>query len=179
MKHKNHDPADATIVMPRKRLISLRPGSARKAALILTGILLLALIGYGGYWLYQSVTTRGTGVVCKRATLEQAGAVLDRSKVEELRPIADNIQKLRRFETDANCLYVVTTYYIYVGDPANSRLYLEKLKSIYDPQKGFSPKLGERVKTIEELEFEVQFVEKADQEFRKSIQTVPNMEGEQ
>lgn len=157
-----------TVRMP----LRLRYKRRIKLALILLAVLLVALIVY---FLFNQ-SRLNARPVCSDQQLEQASTVLDRSKVEELKPIAESIQQLERFDRDPNCLYVVVSYYIYMEDPSNARTFFEKLKKAYIPDQGFSSKLGDRTKTLEDLELEVGFVEKVAQERKDNLRSIPNME---
>lgn len=145
----------------------------RKNRLILLSILLALLLAGGGVLLkrHQGDLRKP---VCSDATLQAAAPVLDRSKKTKLKLIAENIQKLRGFEHDPNCLYVVVTYDINNGDLPNARLYFNKLKKLYDPNKGFNPYLGSNLKNIATFEEDVKFLEVRDEAIKNNIVTFPN-----
>lgn len=108
--------------------------------------------------------------VCSDEILKQASTALAPTKTEQLKPVVTNIQALEGYETDANCLNVVTTYYVNTGDPINAQLYLDKLKAVYDPGKAFSGSLGTDVRTLSYLESATQSIRTAAEQGRKNRQ---------
>lgn len=156
-----------TIKMP----LRIRYKRRIKVLLILLGLLLIAGAGY--LWIWPLVNVKPA---CSDEVIKQASVLLDRPHKEQLKPIADNTQKLKNFKKDPNCLYIVTTYYINVEDPTNARRFFESLKKVYNPQKGLSPKFGDIVKSLAGIELEVEFVEKVVQEREHDVRSVPNTE---
>lgn len=83
-----------------------------------------------------------------------------------------NIQAVKGYDKDQNCLYVMTRRYINMSDPVNAKLYLNKLKARYDSKQGFKPELGVSSLGIQGLEQEVEFLGKlpaqAEENFKKA-----------
>ncbi len=70
----------------------------------------------------------------------------------QLKQITAKIQKLRHYDHDPNCLYVVVQYYISTNDSKNATLFLDKLEKLH-PNDKFSPVLG---KTMSVADFKAQ-----------------------
>jgi hypothetical protein len=142
--------------------------SRKRLALIIVAIL---VVSAAGWWVYGEFYRQGAGdkvVVCTDVLKEAAG-VLAPEKTAKLKPIAEKIQTLPRYDEDPNCLNVVATYYINASDAKNARQMLNKLEAVYKPADGFAKELGSGVgKTIEELRDSVSFVEKLEQEFKNN-----------
>ncbi len=129
----------------------------RKLVVIIILLLLIAAAGYYWYTKQQAAKT-AKNPVCTEDILHQADPLLDSAKREELAPLVDNIKSKKNYEKDANCLYIVVTYYVNVVEGKNARTYFEKLKQVYDPNKRFSLTIGSHG-GIEDLQAKVEYAE--------------------
>lgn len=134
-----------------------KPHNKKLILFIVVFLILLATAGYFWYTKQQAAKT-AKNPVCNEDLLQRAGLLLDSTKREDLKPIVNEIQKKKNYEKDANCLYVVVTYYANVADGKNARANFEKLKRIYDPNKRFSLIVGKHG-GIEELKLQVEYAE--------------------
>lgn len=100
--------------------------------------------------------------------LEEARTLIDARKEVELRSVAEKIEKMPKFDQKPSCLYPVLAYYIAASDAPKARNYLNSLEKVYDPQLGFSPKLGTNVDKIEKLRSNVQFLERTAGEIKNN-----------
>jgi hypothetical protein len=125
--------------VPRKFNV---PGAVRKQKKVLLGSVVLLLVA-GAVAIYFAGREPEKPIVygCPTSVLQKASAKLDPTKVEELEPIVHEIKHLPKYDQDANCLYVLITYYINISDASAAADTLAKLKLVYDPTKGYDPRL--------------------------------------
>ncbi|MEO8105388.1 MAG: hypothetical protein ABI602_03575 [Candidatus Saccharibacteria bacterium] len=106
---------------------------------------------------------------CSSQTLHEASQVLVPTKVTELGQIVGKIQKNKGYDTDPNCLYVVTTYYINESDSNQARYFVNKLNASYDKSKGLDDSLDPDINlSVVGLNDTVKFLEKSDQQFQQN-----------
>ncbi len=93
-------------------------------------------------WAVQAnrLAANGKGV-CTPAILRSANANLDPTKVVSLEPIVNQIKQTKGYDKDANCLYVVTAYFVNISDADNAQKSLDSLTEVYDASKGFGTDL--------------------------------------
>jgi len=137
----------------------------KNMVLVFVGVLVIAALAWG-YWNYlRPVSVKN---VCSPAVLQEASTLLNPEQVSRLEATAKNIQNLRGYEKDVNCLYVVTTYYINRGDLDNSQLYLGKLNDVYVSGTGFSSDLKIENRDKKFLSDNVQFLKGYAEETSKN-----------
>lgn len=130
-------------------------------------LILLAALLVGVGVVYTKLSDSGTIVKCQDSLIRKAAPLLDLQKRDELKYVAQDIEKIDGYRSDANCLNIVVTYYTHIADPTKARENLDSLKKIYDPKVGFSPLLGSYVKSIDKLSDDVALMEKV----KKQIET--------
>ncbi|HET8709306.1 MAG TPA: hypothetical protein VFL85_03415, partial [Candidatus Saccharimonadales bacterium] len=115
----------------------------------------------GWSWHQQSKQNQNTSAKhAKTQLLHEAGSKLAPQDSAALGPIVKQIEQQPDFDTDADYLYVLTTYYLNVNETDKAGDYLAKLKTAYDPAKGFdaSIKPVSDWMTIEQLQSKLQAV---------------------
>jgi hypothetical protein len=93
------------------------------------------------------------------ALLKEASAHLSPLAYTQLQPIVQQIQKLKTYQQDPNCLYVVTTYYLDIGDVQHASQSFNELKQAYNPSQGYSKYLGDIPMGVSALQSQLTFVE--------------------
>lgn len=100
------------------------------------------------------------GPKCTYASLEKIKPNLDPRNVRKLEPQVREVESISDYDQDVNCLFVVLTFYIHLGDPVKARENFDKLEKVYSPGEGFETVISEYTKTPEELKRSVEFLEK-------------------
>lgn len=105
--------------------------------------LVVIAMAVGGWVWYQHYQQEKQAAADKRKTqlINQAADKLDPQDGRSLESIAKQLEQQPGHNTDPNALYVLTTYYLNIGDTAKAQDYLNKLKAVYDPAKGFDESL--------------------------------------
>lgn len=112
-------------------------------------------------------------IACTDTLLEKADSQInDPKKVNDLTKTVNTIKTQANYEKDANCLDVMVSYYIRVGDPENASVYLTKLEQAYNPKTGFSPKLIKVSTNIQTLKDQVAFLRQAQSEVRQNSEKI-------
>lgn len=106
---------------------------------------------------------------CPDALLKEASGLLSDTP-QKIQPVITKIQANNGYDTDVNCLNIVTTYYISIGDIENSVKYLTQLNAIYNPAKGFDRLMGTNIKDQKTLQNEVEFMQQAQKQFQTNSQ---------
>ena len=78
--------------------------------------------------------------------LKQAVQNLDPSRTAQLQPLVVQIQRLKNYNEDPNCLYVLATYYINTIDVNNAKIYIAKYNEAYKKVHSLSPILANYIK---------------------------------
>lgn len=99
------------------------------------------------------------GPKCTYQTLEKAKPNLSYKKIQKLQPSVAEIEGIQGYDTDPNCLGVVTTYYVLIGDSAKARQAYDKLQAVYDPTEGYATVLAGAVNKPEVLKTRVELLE--------------------
>src|SRR5690349_12320570 len=111
-------------------------------------VFILTGMGWLAYSRWAGPHTEQAKSGCNSDILAEASNLLATTRTSDLKPVAENIQKIEGYEKDPNCLNVVITYYINTSDYASAQAALDKLEGIYDKSKGFSPELGAYAKDM-------------------------------
>lgn len=114
-----------------------------KQALYLGALIIIAALLAGGWaWHKQHQQSKKAAAEQEKAQLvNQASSKLAPQNSGSLQSIAEQLEKQPGYEKDPNALYVLTTYYLNIGDTARAQDYMTKLKAVYDPSKGFDASL--------------------------------------
>jgi hypothetical protein len=139
----------------------------KRRPIVLSGLAIFVLIVAGSVAGYQQYANRP---VCSDELLQQAAAFYNPSQTLKLKTIVNKVTSLKRYERDPNCLNIVVTYYINVGDSTNAHTYLDKLQKVYNPKKGFSQYLDGKVRTIDTLRQNVDYLDHSRNELFNNIQ---------
>jgi len=107
------------------------------------------------------------GPKCSYAVLEKSRPLLDPRKLAELQPVVVQIEQIPGYGQDANCLFVVATYYINAGDGTKAQDALTKLEKAYNPTEGYETVIVEFAKTPKELRPTVDFLVKQAARYQK------------
>lgn len=99
--------------------------------------------------------------ICSKSVITEANVPLANSDQVALTPVVDKIKKLKGFDTDPNCLYVVLQYDLATGDAAASRNDLNKYEKVYDPVVGLSDAFTVSIIPLEALRENVAFLEQS------------------
>lgn len=75
--------------------------------------------------------------------LKEAAANLSPSKSASLLPVVQKIQKLKMYQQDPNCLYIIVTYYTNIGNGNSAATYLAKFNKVYTSRVSLSFSLVE------------------------------------
>ena len=106
----------------------------------------------------------------------QAVNFLDPSYTPKLAAVVPQIKQQLGYDSDADCLYVLTTYYINISDNKNTKLYYDKLAAVYDPAKGYKNAQLRRVaQTPASLKPTVTFIENQAKEAARNTFGIPGV----
>ncbi len=136
-------------------LKSLRVSKDRLPVVLLIVAALIAVIGGGAYFLTRPRIT--TLSECK--TMPEA----DRHAAT-----VERIQQQDGYDRDPNCLYILTEYYLSIGDSLNSRKYFDKFERVY-AGKGLMLKSKQALRDPESLQDGVEMLERQREEAIKNI----------
>lgn len=95
------------------------------------------------------------------------GPQLALNQVTTIQPIVDEILAAEDYETDLNCMYILTVYYIKTSDPDKARASFTTFEQLYPEQEPVSVLLGESTWSIEELNQNVGFLEENKRNFEQ------------
>lgn len=112
----------------------------------------LAVLGIGAVVLYKhntgSVVDKLSPDACvknytKSCAIAEAKPLLDgSSNYDKLSKVVDKVKKINGYENDPDLLYIVTIYYINIGDGKNAQSYYDMLSKVYNSKAGFSKSFG-------------------------------------
>lgn len=149
---------------PKKALVS-------KRTLPLAAVFLVLLVVAGVFVAVKVVShTRATSVAHRRELIDQAANLLDPQKSEELGNVITDIQKTHGYVNDPNALYVLTIYYLNIGDANNSQKYLDLLKAKRAGAASYQPSLQNTVawRNTSSLQQDVDFLKMSAQQTREN-----------
>lgn len=135
---------------PQNNFKSSRPKWYRQRRTIIIGVILgVILLGVIIVSIYLYVVSNREEAVyvpiCSDEILSEASPLIASNSTTELPVLAKEIQALPGYETDVNCLYIVTFAYTNIGDVENSRKFYDKLAAVYAPEVGYSTKFIVRI----------------------------------
>jgi len=141
-------------------------------------IVLAAVAGVSFYAVHKHAEHNGvsTNTKCPDDLLSQASGLLNGDPAA-LQPVVAKIRANNGYDQDANCLNVVTTYYVRTGDADNAQKSYDRLVKVYDPGKGFSPKLGGNAYTMDSLQKGVNFVKTSSVELQQNTKLFNSVGG--
>ena len=129
-------------VKRRRKMVSLTPAfsalkePANKPVLIavVVGVLVVGLpLLFYGFLRLSDLRNRdyATGV-CKGGMISDARKYIDANDITRTGQIVDKVTKMKNYQTDANCQYVLVRYDIMVGNFADAQKQLNQLKKVYN-----------------------------------------------
>jgi len=129
---------------------------------VLIACVVIVVVGVAGWQLYDFVSNKTANnkaaSECSRTLITaQTSADLKTPLPATLKPIVDKIIEQSDYTQDASCMYVVTAYYISMGDPKNARSSYDQLVKVYNAKTGYSSEISyvalkpDQVKPIVEL----------------------------
>jgi len=134
--------------------------SRRKKIIMSFTIILVTAAGFIAYIYISNRPSPPEARGCSEQTIRESAGKIAEEKTPELVGTVQYIQRQPGYDSDVNCLYILTTYFISVSDAENARKYLDMLKSIYTPEAGYSDILGDSAPAPDLIEQEVAFIEK-------------------
>ena len=110
-------------------------------SLVVGTTVLIIIVAVFGFWRYSHnhlaarTAMSSTGGTCsasaKNAILPQAANALVMGDLKALGAITDQIKQSPGYAQDANCLYILTAYYLRSTNAAQAQLYLTKFDILY------------------------------------------------
>ncbi len=141
-------------------------------------VVILLVAGVAGGYFVQKKRAQNicSGSAAGTAFFEEAAGFLAiGSSVSELRPYAEKVFATKGYEKSASCLYVVLVYSIDLSDPGESRLYLDKLTAIYNPEQGYDKGIEGVALTLDELKPIVEFLEQQAKPTNPGLRYAPQV----
>src|SRR5665213_1899211 len=136
----------------------------RKLIVIAVVVLLLCIGGATALLLASSnpINTTTTST-CPATVLKQAKPLLTTTiNPLQLSKLVGTIQKVKGYDRDASCLYVVTAYYISISDAKDASTYYTKLNSVYRATVGYDKNLKGATRSMATLKAQVDFLNQQD-----------------
>jgi len=146
------------IKLEQKNPVRIRLPKRKKVILAVLIVLTLLIIAGFSYLLLSGQTEKSSGV-CSEKTLQESARLLNENKSNELIGTVQYIERLDGYQTDPNCLYITTSYYIGVTDAEKARKNYDELNKVYKQDQGYNPVFGEAAQSPEQLLVQVVFIE--------------------
>lgn len=147
----------------RQLNVSKKPHSKR----LIYGVLAIAVI-VGAIVIVQDQRAIARNVCNGRennASYARFAEVTYASKVDALQSSVQEILVTKNYQNDANCLFVVSMYYVYKGDVAKAQMYNEKLSARYDAKKGYVAAFDKVEQTPQQIATQITYLQKRNAEF--------------
>lgn len=111
-------------------------GGHRRArlALITLGVLLLLAVAVVAFVIWRqraSTEQAANGAICTSSLIEQASPAIANNDFDKLESLTTTITHRSGFADDVNCDYIVTRYYIAIGNTDQAQSSLNSLKQAY------------------------------------------------
>lgn len=133
-----------------------------KLVLIVVGA--VAVLGLVAFVSTKLISNNRQAAVCNDEVLTKAAQSLKDNNSKELETLSNEIIAKSGYEQDVNCLYIVTNASIDAGNVEQSRTYLAKLKTAYNPDEGYNPLLGDKAPSPDQLTEVINFLETSAQQ---------------
>lgn len=128
-------------------------------ALSLLGLLIIGALGGLFYWSrYIKPQNYKQFGVCSTKLIRESAPLLQAQDGVGLQSTVKTIEALPGYQSDANCMYIVVSADIYVGDSERSAKNLKQLESVYSSRAGYSAEFGTPVQNPEQLRQTVEFL---------------------
>jgi hypothetical protein len=164
---------------PAQQLKRLAVSNKRYLRVVGITVLGLTVLTAGALYLGRDKSkapAASSGPKCTYQMLEAAKPNFVETKLAQLEPQAKEVEKIAGYDQDVNCLYVVLTYYIYLGEAQKSRELYTKLANSYKPGEGYETIIADVAKPPEQLEPTITFLENQSKKYQK-LDAAGGMEG--
>ncbi len=166
--HKNSIKAvSKTVDIIEDKNNSIKTMYSIKIVMLVSVLLLVFAVGsFCTYNYFNSSRVDNIDMVCaqdEELIRSSAGAIAKSSK-DELKQYVDVVKSLKGNETDQNCLYIYLNYFLLEGDLNNSKIEYDNFIAIYKTENDKFNEFGLRVTTNKQLESNVKFLSKFDNE---------------
>jgi hypothetical protein len=130
---------------------------SRRSVLLVAGLLLVvAIVLLVTNFVHQQAINKD-----RAALVTQAAAVLELENKNDLGRIVSQIKQQPGYQRDPDSLYVLTIYYLNMGDAANARVYYDKLASVHKAKDSYSNAKLKYARSLQSLKSSVEFQESA------------------
>ena len=139
--------------------------SANRKLIAIAVVALLLCVGVATALLLANsnpINTTTTST-CPATLLKQAKPLLTtETNPIQLSKLVATIKKVKGYDRDASCLYIVTTYYISISDAQNASTYYAKLAQVYRANVGYDSNLKGATMPLSTLKAQVNFLQQQD-----------------
>lgn len=143
----------------------------RKAGIIITSAILFIV---GGLLLYMYLAPPN----CDKSTrcqeiLTSSAKALETNSLKDQAKIVDEIKKEPKYTKEPNYMFVITRYYINIGDSKNAKAYYEKLTKVYNKKKGYSETIKSLASSPDDLQLMIKYLEQQAKQAQQNFYSVP------
>jgi hypothetical protein len=146
------------IKLEPKNPIRIRWSKKKKMIVTAAVVVVLLLAAGGAYYFWPGRSHKSSGV-CSDKTLSESAPFLNDNKAAELVGTVQYIERQPNYQTDPNCLYVLTQYYIGVSNAGSARQNYDLLVKVYQPDPGYNPALTASAQAPDQLLPQIEFLE--------------------
>ena len=162
---KEVETAPAGVVVSQQVRRHLLPSLASRKLIQVVAAVVLLVSGTVLVWAIanrNSINTTTTST-CSATILQQAKPLLTTTiDPAQLGKLVTTIQKVKGYDRDASCLYIVTAYYISISDTTNANTYYAKLANVYRANVGYDANLKGATLPLSTLKAQVNFLAQQD-----------------
>lgn len=169
-KHSSH-------VTPNIQVGEKFTGSQTTLKKVLVGLLMIAVVVGGIWYIYDTLSTRNANkkpsAACSQAVITpQTAEDLKSPSPQALKPTVDKIKKRTDYQKDVSCMYVVTKYYIAISDPVNARASYDQLVKLFKSRDAYNPNIREIAGSPDQFKSTIELLEKQQKELSQTSRTV-------
>ena len=144
-----------------------------------------AIIGLGVYFYKDDLVgivqkSDNTEHTCQNPASEKCHEILNNSvkalndnNIKKQAEIVEQIKKEPNYTKEPNYMFVVTRYYINIGDPKNSKANYEKLNEAYSKEEGYNKIIRSIAATPGDLQLMIKYLEQQADQAQKNFYGVP------
>jgi hypothetical protein len=134
----------------------------KKRLLLFSGFTLLVFTSVFLFIKYDPLAAKSQ---CNRSgssvLYDEASKALDTGSIADMKAITEKIQKEKNYQKDANCLYPLVAYYVFMQDADNATVYYVKLTEVYDEKDKFAAVYGKQgIKNLNDVKSSVDALQK-------------------
>ncbi len=148
-------------------------GKMPKRMIVVTSVIVLMLLVSGWFFWQHRSAKNANAPKCSVAILKEAAPNLGAEKVTQLQKTADKIKKIKGYDTDPNCLYVVLNYSINNGDAGAASDQFKQLQAVYSDKTGFNSSLG-FTKSLSLLKSDIAYLVHGQKQAEQNMSTFGN-----